>query len=52
VTYRYIEILADLGLTDACRKEPALVSGINVSNGKVTHKAVGEAHGLPCSVPI
>jgi alanine dehydrogenase len=52
VTYRYIEILADLGLTEACRKEPALVSGINVSNGKVTHKAVGEAHGLPCSAPF
>src|SRR5262245_6052287 len=52
VTYRYIELLADLGLPDACKKEPALVSGINVANGKVTHKAVGEAHGLPCSAPF
>ncbi|HEV2456494.1 MAG TPA: alanine dehydrogenase [Verrucomicrobiae bacterium] len=46
-TFRYIETLADLGLADACQKFPALVSGINVKNGKITHKAVAEAHGLP-----
>jgi alanine dehydrogenase len=45
-TFRYIETLADLGLADACAKYPALVSGINVKNGKVTHKAVAEAHGM------
>jgi alanine dehydrogenase len=47
VTYRYIETLADHGLAEACRLQPALVSGINVMNGKLTHKAVAEAHGLP-----
>ncbi len=46
VTYRFIELLADLGLTEACQRQPALLGGINVQNGKVTHKAVAEAHGL------
>src|SRR6202453_2765543 len=48
VTYRYIEILADMGLKEACRVQPALVGGINVINGKVTHKAVAQAHGMEC----
>ncbi|HWD21295.1 MAG TPA: alanine dehydrogenase [Verrucomicrobiae bacterium] len=46
VTYRYIELLADLGLKDACQREPAILGGINVMNGKVTHRAVADAHGL------
>ncbi|MEK7707643.1 MAG: alanine dehydrogenase [Verrucomicrobiota bacterium] len=51
VTYRYIETLADHGLAEACRHQPALLGGINVMNGKVTHKAVAEAHGLPFAEP-
>src|SRR5208282_3074543 len=51
VTYRYVELLADLGLAEACQKQPALIGGINVMDGKVTHKAVAEAHGLPCMPP-
>ncbi len=51
VTYRYIELLADLGLTEACQKQPALIGGLNVMDGKVTHKAVAEAHGIPWSQP-
>ena len=43
VTYRYIETLADVGLPEACRMQPALVGGINVMAGKLTHKAVAEA---------
>jgi alanine dehydrogenase len=46
VTYRYIELLADYGLSDACGKQPALVSAINVMNGKVTQAAVASAHGM------
>jgi alanine dehydrogenase len=46
VTYRYIELLADLGLAEACEKQPALASGINVMDGKLTQKAVAEAHGM------
>jgi alanine dehydrogenase len=49
VTYRYIELLADLGLAEACQRQPSLVSGINVMDGKVSHQAVADAHGLPCS---
>lgn len=51
VTYRYVELLADHGLKEACQLQPALISGINVMNGRVTHKAVAEAHGLPYSPP-
>jgi alanine dehydrogenase len=49
VTYRYIELLADWGLAEACEKQPALVSGVNIMNGKVTHKAIAEAHGMDYS---
>jgi len=47
VTYRYLETLADLGVEEACAKNLALVGGINVKGGKITYKAVAEAHGLP-----
>jgi alanine dehydrogenase len=46
-TYRYVEAIADLGLPDACRKHPSLLSGINVMGGEVKFRAVAEAHGLP-----
>lgn len=51
VTIRYVELLADLGLAEACRKEPSLVGGINVMDGRVTHQAVASTHGLPFSAP-
>jgi alanine dehydrogenase len=51
VTYRYVETLADLGLADACNKQPSLLGGINVMGGKVTHKAVAEAHGMEFVAP-
>ncbi len=47
VTHRYIEILADHGLEEACRRQPALLGGINVRDGKLTIQAVAEAHGMP-----
>jgi alanine dehydrogenase len=50
VTFRYIETLADLGLAEACQKLPALLTGINVMNGKLTHKAVAEAHGMKLEI--
>ena len=52
VTYRYIEMLADLGLKDACERQPAIIGGLNVMGGKVTCKAVAEAHGLPLANPF
>src|SRR5213596_1091700 len=51
VTFRYIEMLADTGLAEACQKQPALIGGLNVMKGKVTHKAVAEAHGLEYTAP-
>jgi alanine dehydrogenase len=47
VTYRYIEQLADFGLAEACQKNSALIGGLNVQDGKLTHKAVADAHGMP-----
>ena len=49
VTYRFIEVLADSGLAEGCERVPALLSGINIMNGQVMHKAVAEAHGIACS---
>jgi alanine dehydrogenase len=51
VTFRYIETLADFGLAESCQKHPSLVSGINVMNGKLTHNAVADAHGLKFEAP-
>jgi alanine dehydrogenase len=46
-TFRYVETLADLGLAEACQRFPQLIGGINVKGGKITYKAVAEAHGMP-----
>src|SRR5512140_1261766 len=51
VTYRFIELIADAGLEEACRRTPAIRGGINIMDGKVTHQAVAEAHGMPYIVP-
>jgi alanine dehydrogenase len=51
VTYRYLELLADLGLADAVAKLPALLGGINLYGGHITHQAVAEAHGMPFADP-
>jgi alanine dehydrogenase len=50
-TNRYIELLADHGLVEACHRQPAIVSGINIMNGKVTNLAVATAHGLRYTPP-
>jgi alanine dehydrogenase len=50
-TYRYIETFADHGLAEACHRQPALVGGINIMGGHVTHPAVASAHGLNCVAP-
>jgi len=52
VTYRYIELLADHGLAEVCQRQPALIGGINVMNGRVTHKAVAEAHAMDWSAAV
>jgi alanine dehydrogenase len=46
VTARFVEFLAD-GLASAIKKQPALLGGINVMDGKIRNEAVAQAHGLP-----
>jgi alanine dehydrogenase len=46
VTLPYVEAIADHGLADAVRRDPALARGVNVLGGKVTYEAVAEAHDL------
>jgi alanine dehydrogenase len=52
ITYRYVELLADLGLDEACKRQPALIGGINTRDGKLTCRAVAEAHGLNYEAPL
>ena len=52
VTYRYVELLADFGLEGACKKQPTLIGGINTRDGRLTCKAVAEAHGLKWESPF
>ncbi len=52
VTYRYVELLAGFGLEGACKKQPALIGGINTRDGRLTCAAVAEAHGLKGEAPL
>ena len=52
VTYRYVQLLADRGLEGACKKQPTLIGGINTRDGRLTCKAVAEAHGLKWEAPF
>jgi len=45
-TYRYIETLAEFGLAEAVNRQPGLLHGIEIQDGKLTCKAVAEAHGI------
>jgi alanine dehydrogenase len=45
-TFPYLKRLADAGLVEACRADPALAKGVNTHAGHVTYKAVADAHGL------
>jgi alanine dehydrogenase len=45
-TLPYVEAIANYGLADAVARDPALASGVNVLEGKVTYEAVAEAHDL------
>jgi alanine dehydrogenase len=45
-TLPYVEAIADHGLADAVGRDHSLAHGVNVLDGKITHEAVAEAHGL------
>lgn len=51
VTRRWIDLLADHGLEEACRREPALLGGINCHDGVLCCAPVAEAHGLDFRSP-
>jgi alanine dehydrogenase len=46
VTLPYVEAIADFGVRQAVASDQALARGVNIMNGKLTHQAVAEAHGL------
>ena len=46
VTLPYVEELADYGVLDAIRRDPALARGVNIIGGRITYEAVADAHGL------
>ena len=46
VTSRYIETLADHPLDEAFKRQPGLVPGLNIRDGRVLCPAVAAAHGL------
>lgn len=46
VTLRYALALANLGVEEALRRDPALAAGLNISGGKVTNRSISTAHGL------
>jgi alanine dehydrogenase len=45
-TLPYVEAIADHGLAEAVARDPALAAGVNILHGRVTYRAVAEAHGL------
>lgn len=47
VTLPYVEEIAEKGLSRAIDEDPALAKGVNTLAGKLTYRAVAEAHGLP-----
>ena len=51
VTHRYVELLADHSVAEACRLQPALAGGINIQKGNITCPAVAAAHGMPFTPP-
>jgi alanine dehydrogenase len=50
-TMPYVVALADHGLEEAVRLDPALAKGVNVYKGQVVYEPVAEAHGM-ASVPL
>ena len=50
-TLPYVLQLANSGYRQALRESPALLNGLNIVNGKVTHRKVAEAFGLEYHPP-
>ncbi len=50
-TLPYAVKIANLGAEEACRRDPALMKGLNTYNGHLTFKAVADDQGLPYTDP-
>ena len=50
-TLPYALKIANLGAEEACRRDPALMKGLNTYQGHVTYKAVAEDQNLPYADP-
>jgi alanine dehydrogenase len=50
-TLPYVLELAELGLANAVKTDPAVRRGVNIAGGHVTHPAVASSLGLPL-VPL
>ena len=46
-TLPYALRIADMGWREACKADPGLADGVNVTDGKITFRAVAEAFDLP-----
>ncbi|HEX6925122.1 MAG TPA: hypothetical protein VF167_06810, partial [Longimicrobiaceae bacterium] len=46
-TFPYAAQLARIGWEEACRRDRALLRGLNIVRGEVVHPGVAEAFGLP-----
>jgi alanine dehydrogenase len=46
ITLPYVMAIADQGLEDAIRADPALAKGLNTYAGQLTNRPVGDAHEL------
>jgi alanine dehydrogenase len=44
-TFPYLRTLAEKGVEEACRHDPALAEGVNVYRGALTHPGVAESQG-------
>ena len=47
LTLPYALAIANLGVDEAVRRDPALAHGVNAYRGAITHPAVAEALALP-----
>jgi alanine dehydrogenase len=50
-TFPFVRRLANRGWQEGSRRDPALMKGLNIVNGKITHAGVAEAFGLPFVAP-
>ncbi|MEE9161371.1 MAG: alanine dehydrogenase [Candidatus Neomarinimicrobiota bacterium] len=51
-TYPYVEKIAQLGTPKALLDDPALLNGLNIYRGQITHRAVAEALSLDYTDPL